>query len=750
MTNPQDKANLPSSLGSVRIGSGIKDYVELLIKGKKTILLTLTVVLIVMIGYLILAPRTYKAATQFRIDKSKALLMANGWGDSNKSPSEAQNLYAQREVEILRTRSVLGKIVEDLNLMIDVSPVYFPIIGETLVRLRDKHDGRSNAWWGFGRWAWGSETIKIERFDVPDHYLEKEFLLIALADSRFRLLGPKDKVLAEGAVGELISADIDDGESIMIKLGQLEAHPGMQFELSRRTSLSAIDSLQKAFTVTQVSKDADVISIELKGKDPERLAQLVNDIARLYVNATVDWEAAAASQKLSFLESQLPLTKEHMEQAEQALSVYKQKHRAVALSAEAKILLMQVAEMDALLIKLKQKREEQRQRLENSQPERIATDAQIRRGSRRLAALEKRLQDLPKAQQDMLSLSRDAQVNTALYTSLLNSAEEQRIAVVGNSRIVDVADVPENPYWPQPGLLLAIAALVGLSLGAALVVLRHSHRLHDNYAALLEYQVGLPLFGAIPYSKNQKCLGRRMDQGKDWKSAALRSHDTLHMSVESLRALRTSLESSLDSDESKVIMVSSPVPGMGKSFISINLAALLASIRKRVLIIDADMHNGCLHETFSVARQSGLSDLLLGKADLGDVVVNLPDIGIDLIPRGELVPNPAELLGKMAGTLEQLKSFYNHIVIDSPPVLGANDASIIGKHCDATFLVVKEGRYIAQELEVSFRRLQEVGVSPNGFIINDMKEGTSYYPYFGCAYQRHDGHRERFIGLSPC
>ncbi len=102
--------------------------------------------------------------------------------------------------------------------------------------------------------------------------------------------------------------------------------------------------------------------------------------------------------------------------------------------------------------------------------------------------------------------------------------------------------------------------------------------------------------------------------------------------------------------------------------------------------------------------------------------------------------NPAELLvlGELAEILEQLKSFYNHIVIDSPPILGATDAAIMGKHADATFLVVKEGRYTAQELEVSFRRFQQVGVKPNGFIINDMKEGSSYYPYYGYAYNRAD------------
>jgi tyrosine-protein kinase Etk/Wzc len=127
-----------------------------------------------------------------------------------------------------------------------------------------------------------------------------------------------------------------------------------------------------------------------------------------------------------------------------------------------------------------------------------------------------------------------------------------------------------------------------------------------------------------------------------------------------------------------------------------------------------------------------------GSASLGEVVTSLPNVGVDFIPRGRNVTDPAELLtlGPLENTLEDLKSFYNHIVIDSPPILGATDAAIIGKLADATFLVVKEGRNTAQELEVSFRRFQQVGVKPHGFIINDMKEGSSYYPYYGYAYAR--------------
>jgi len=724
-------------------GVSIRDYVDLLIEGKKIILMTLLSVLLVAVVYLVFAPRTYKADALLRIDKNKALLAAPLRSEANKGSAEADNPRAQREVEILRSRSVLGKVVEDLNLMVEYSPHYFPVIGEALARRHDAHDGVAGAWWGFSRWAWGGEKLKVATFNVPDRYLSKPFTLIALEAGRFRLLGPKDETLAEGQIGDTLTADMGEAAPVVIKLTEFEAHPGTYFELTRKTSLAAIETLQKAFSVKEVSKDTDILSVELKGREPEQLAKSVNDIANIYVNATVNWESAEASQKLGFLESQLPVVKERLEKAEQGLSAYRQQHGAVDISAEAEILLKQASEMETLGIQLKQKYEEQNQHLEAAHPDMVATKAQIRRIDQKLANLDKRIKDLPRTQQNVVSLSRDVQVNTELYTSLLNSAQEQRIAAagsLGNSRIVDFAVTPEKPYWPKPGLLLAIATLLGLTAGAAIIFLRHSLQRHDNYPAMLEYQVGLPLFAAIPHSKKQRKLARLIDQGKDREPGILVSQDPLDISVESLRGLRTTLEATLASDASKVIMVSSPAPSMGKSFVSTNLSALLASIKKRVIIIDADMRNGRLHETFSVNKEPGLSDLLAGRATLGEVIISLPDVGVDLIPRGSMVLNPAELLviGNFEETLEQLKSFYNHIVIDSPPILGATDAAIMGKHADATFLVVKEGRYTAQELEVSFRRFQQVGVKPNGFIINDMKEGSSYYPYYGYAYHRSD------------
>jgi tyrosine-protein kinase Etk/Wzc len=730
---------LPPTAMADEPGLSIRDYLDLLWEGRRTLIIGAGGMLAVAALYLMLATPTYKADALLRIDKNKALLTANLRSETSKAPAEAESPRAQREAEILRSRSVLGKVVQSLNLAVEIEPAYFPIIGELLARKHKAYDGLSNPWWGFGRWCWGGERLVIGDFTIPDRYLGKEFTLVAKEYGRFELLDPDGDKIADGMSSRDVKTQLKEKETLSIRVDELVANPGARFRITRQSQLTAIDTLNKAFGVKEASKDTDILNVELKGRDPEQLARSVNDIANTYVQATVHWESAEAAQKLAFLEAQLPVIKDKLERAEAALSAFREKHGAVDISTEAEVLLKQSSEMETLGIQLRQKFEEQNQRLEGAHPDMMATKAQIGRVEKKLADLNRRIKDLPRTQQNMVSLARDVQVNTELYTSLLNSAQEQRVAAagsIGNSRIVDYAVAPEKPHWPKPFIVLPIALLLGLTGATATVFMRHSLRRHENFPALLESKVGLPLFAAIPHSKTQRRLARRVDLGLEQESGVLAAQDGQDISVESLRALRTTLVNTLGNQNSKVIMISSPAPAMGKSFVSSNLSSLLASIKKRVLVIDADLRNGRLHQVYGAERGPGLSELMAGEASVADVIVSLPNVGVDFIPRGGNITSPAEqlVLGNLEGILDTLKDFYNHIVIDSPPILGATDAAIIGKLADATFLVVKESRYTAQELDVSYRRFLQAGIRPHGFIINDMKAGSSYYPYYGYAY----------------
>lgn len=718
-------------------GVNVAELLDTLAQGKLIIVSALLSVMVLAGLYVLLKSPIYEADAVLRVDKNQPFLN-DPLGKTWSATGEADNPRAQKEVEILRSRSVLGKVVADLDLATEVSPKYFPLIGEALARWHDNRERLASPWWGFERYAWGGETIKVTNLRVPDRYLGKELTLLAQEAGRYRLLSPEEEILAEGRVGTSLEVDVGEGAPVVLLVTELAARPATHFTLTRWSQLSAINQLQKAITVIERGDDTDIIVVKLKGRHPEQIARAVNDIATAYVRKTVAWESAEAEQKLRFLEQQLPLVKDRLELSEEALNAFRQVHRAVDISAETGVLLNQISQMETLAIQLNQKKDDLRWRFATSHPQTIAVKAQIARVDRMLAGLNKRVKGIPHVQQDMVRLSREVQVNTELYTSLLNSAQEQRVAAagtIGNSRIVDFAVAPEGQIGPKPAIIFILAGIFGLFSGTAAVFLRRSLRHGVHYPALVEQRLGLPIYATIPHSVKQEKLARLCLPSKTLPPTVLADLHPGDISIESLRGLRTALYAALSDTQNKVLMVCSPGPGMGKSFITANFAAVLASTGKRVLVIDADLRNGRLHEVFAAPREPGLAEFLGGVASCDDVISHTPTSRVHFISRGRDVPNPSELLMRRAlqRALAVLQRHYEHIIIDSPPVLNVTDAAIIGQLAGTTIMVIKEDSNSLREIEFGVKRLQQAGVNPRGFLINATKRKTGYYPYYGRA-----------------
>lgn len=665
------------------------NYFELMAAGRKTILQTVTVILLFTTIYLACTPRIYKASALLRVEQSNTDAAVNLASDVKGYPFDVESAVSQRRLESLQSRTILSKVVEDLNLTIQSSPRFFPLFGEVLARQTDGTDGVSDAWWGFSRWAWGGEKLVIDVFDVPDRYLGKQFVLVALENGRFRLLGPKAEVLTEGAIEELLTADIGENGRVMVKLANLVARPGTEFELVRRTSLAAVEALQNAFSVREVSHDSRIVSVELTGHDPEQLVKSVNDIASMYVSSMTNLQSAISAQTNKTSENELALINENLDDANDALNTYQREHALVAVPIFVEKLLDQAAELEVNRILLSRKLSELSGDQGNDHTDITAIGAQITRIDSNLSEIGNRIDALPDDQRTFVSLMRKVRVNAALIAAVSGESHEQSSRGepgFAHSRIIDFAVVPDTPYWPKPGIALVVASLFGAVIGMVWVLVRYSLRQHEDGPIALE---------------------NRTD-------------------------LRKILDATLANSAGRVILVSCPIPGMGKSIVSANMATVLTGAQKRVLIIDADNCNACLPDSGLIANQPGLFDLLTEKASLGDVIVSLPDVGVDIIPRGELAANSIELLssGNLPKILEQLTSFYNHIIIDLPPVLGATEIAGVAKYCDIAFLVVKEGCFSTEELEAGFRCFQQVDVTPNGFIVHNMTDGLAYYPYY--------------------
>jgi len=652
------------------------------------------------------------------------------------------------ELEILRSRLVLGQAVDDRRLDILAEPRYFPVVGRAIARQWDTTQGPSPAWLGLRRFGWGGEVVQVDTLDVPKIYEGEDLILVAGQEGRFAVNAPDGSQLLESKVGEPVAHILRDGSVLRIFVARLDAEPQTQFVIRKVPRSEAIDDLRDAFSVSEKGKQSGVVQVVLEGIDYAAITGTLNDIINIYLRQNVERKSKEAEQKLAFLEQQLPVVKERLETAEAVLNSYRLEHGSVDLPAETQSLLQQVVAFEGQITQLRQKQDELLQRFTAAHPTVVALDAQIARLKRELERLNEQVKVLPDTQQEIVRLSRDVEVNTALYNALLNGAQELRVAkagTVGNARVVDYALEPDEPVKPTPILVIALAFALGGILAVAVAFVKRameSKTVHDP--KVLEQALGLPVYAAIPHSPAQGKLGKLLDK-QGGENLILADLDSEDLAIESLRSLRTSLHFMMLEASNNVIMVTGPSPGIGKSFLVMNLGAVLASAGRRVVVVDADMRKGHLNRYVGLPREGGLSECISGQISLTECLYRTPIKELELIPTGVLPPNPAELLmhPRFGELIKELSSSFDLVLVDCPPIMAVTDAAVVGRQAGTNLLLVKAGAHPIREIEQSIKRLQQGGVQVRGFIFNDLVVSRSpHYGYGRYAYQysyRQDG-----------
>ena len=178
-------------------------------------------------------------------------------------------------------------------------------------------------------------------------------------------------------------------------------------------------------------------------------------------------------------------------------------------------------------------------------------------------------------------------------------------------------------------------------------------------------------------------------------------------------------------------MIAGPAPAVGKSFISVNLATILAQSNKRVLLIDADLRRGYLNKYFNVEIKPGLSEYLSDQASFESIIHHSEVTGLDMITRGKSPANPSEMLGsaKFKAFLDEIMPLYDHILIDTPPVLAVTDGIIISQYAGVNLIIARHNKTQMKELELTVSRFEQAGVKVNGFILNDIEKSSGGYGY---------------------
>ncbi len=664
---------------------------------------------LIALAYINLAKPVYRAEALLQVERQ-----AKGIGAlADLSGFFKEESAIVSEFQILRSRMVLGEVVRQLGLDIQTK----------------------------AKGLFGRGTLQVDEFGVPEEYKGKSFILVAGRQGRYQLLGPEHETILQGRVGELSQVLLPEGR-LELFVSRIDGQEGDEYLIVKQRLLDTVNQLRRELRIDEMGKDSGILRISIEGTDPKRITQVVNAIANVYVRQNVERKSAEAEKTLQFLERQLPVLREQMESAEAALNHYRLQQGTVNLPLETQSLLKQAVDLEAKISELTTTREELLLRFQPKHPRIAALDAQINALKRQLAAVDKRAQALPGTQQELLRLSRDAQVSTTLYTALLNKAQELKVVkagTVGNVRIIDTALQPHVPVKPVKGLVMVLGITLGGVAGVVIAVVRK--RLHGGVEdpELVE-QLGLPVYATVPNSHRQRELDRKARAGSGML-AVLAAVEPDDLSVESLRSLRTSLHFAQLDAKNSIIMVTGPSPGAGKSFVSANLAVVLAHAGKQVLLIDGDLRKGRLHAMFGMERERGLSEIITGEAGIEEVIHSSGVENLDIVPTGALPPNPSELLlhENFALALEQIMPFYDHVLIDSPPVLAVSDACIIGSHAGASLLVLRDGQHPLREIEQSIKTLRQAGVNLRGAVFNRMGRLNSRY-----GYGRYYGYRYRY------
>ncbi len=488
--------------------------------------------------------------------------------------------------------------------------------------------------------------------------------------------------------------------------------------------------MRDALKVEIKDKESLILAVSVKGEDPKRVARIVNEIVLTYQRLNLGWQSREAEQKLDFIETQLPIVKAQLEDSEEVLNHFRQTQRSVNFSAEVEVTLQQLVAHEAKLTELLQVRAASRKKFKPKHDAITSLDSQIATVGSAIAAVNKHIESLPREEQSLLRLKRNAEVNKEIYLTLLNSAQEQRIAKagsVGSVRIVDDAIVPDKPTWPRPSIVLPTAGLFGLFVSLATIFTRKSFRTAVDDPDAVEKYFGVPVYTTIPHSKRQV----KLDRLRNSQSKVLATLDPEDSSIESLRGLRAMLFQALAGANHNILMICSPRPGMGKSFVSVNLATLLAGVGKQVLLIDADLRQGKLHDVLGFERKPGLLELVTNGSNLEHVIRKTTIARLDFIPSGFAANSSADILSdpQFGVTVNKLRQRYDYIIVDSSPVLDVADAAIIGQFAGLAILVLKAGVATIQEVHHSLKRLRLCGVEIAGCLVNDLHPRGYRYVY---------------------
>ncbi|ABR77928.1 TPA: polysaccharide biosynthesis tyrosine autokinase [Klebsiella pneumoniae MGH 78578] len=689
---------------------------------RKLIISVTSLFTLVALIYAIFATPIYQADALIQVEQKQANAILSNLSQMlpDSQPQSAP------EIALIRSRMILGKTVDDLNLQARVKQKYFPLLGRGFARLSGDKPG----------------SLSISRLYIPENDNDTPEIILTVKERNSFSISVGDFII-NGKVGELL-----DERGISLKVDEISAKPGTEFSIVYVSRLKAITDLQDDIAVADQGKDTGMLTLSLTGDNPVLIERILNSISENYLAQNIARQAAQDAKSLEFLSKQLPQVRSDLDQAEDKLNQYRRKSDSVDLSLEAKAVLDQIVNVDNQLNELTFRESEISQLYTKEHPTYKALMEKRKTLQDEKAKLNKRVSAMPETQQEILRLSRDVESGRAVYMQLLNRQQELNIAkssAIGNVRIIDNAVTQPKPVKPKKVFIVLSGIIFGIVFSAGIVLLRVFLRRGIETPEQLE-ELGINVYASIPVAEK---FTKSVVQRKGWNKKSvdeiqgfLAVDNPADLAIEAIRSLRTSLHFAMMEARNNVLMISGASPNAGKTFVSSNLAAVISQTGKKVLFIDTDMRKGYTHKLFNESNTNGLSDILSGKIEINKAIKTITSAGFDYISRGMAPPNPAELLmhRRFGELLNWASENYDIVVLDTPPILAVTDAAVIGNYAGTTLMVARFELNTAKEIEVGIKRFEQTGVVVKGCILNGVvKKASSYYGYgynhYGYSYK---------------
>ena len=602
------------------------------------------------------------------------------------------------EMELIKSRGVINQVVEDEKLCYSAVPL------NVIDRLIHK-EGR----------------LDLELLEIPRAFEEAEGKLIArvTADSSaYEVLGLEGEVVLSGVVGETYRKPYLD-DSLVICVKSLTATVGQTFLLSAVHPQIAAAGLLKGLDISEEGKSSGIIRVALSNRYADRVAAILNTIANTYLKQNIEMRSAEAKKTLNFLEQQLPGVKAKLDSAEQKLTTFRHSKGTIDLSGETRLHLEKDVTLQQRILELEQKKQDALRLFRAEHPTVRTIEEQQAKLRHELAKQQRSAASLPVVQQEVLSLQEEVQVNNRLYMNLLNNIQQLRVVQageVGNVRIVDSAYVPLLPYGPNRKMIFLGVVIAFFLLGCIVVYIRRMVSNGVGSSSEVEQATGVGVYGKLPMLDGKT-------QNDVMKPCVSTNPDDPF--AEGIRALRTALEFSVFSDGKKILMVSGLVQGVGKSFVSTNLAASFAMTGKKVLLVDMDLRRG----HFFKNSQKGLCEMLEKGIMSDEFIVKVTD-NYHVLGAGARVVNPGSLLSssRFSAFLDSFRDKYDLIVLDTPPVFQCSDALLVEKHADYLLCVLKHAAHTIESIQDALNTFDRSTETPlqKAFVFNKCERHAGY------------------------